>query len=147
MTNQDVGLRECQTFVVGGCRSATPGGRQGARHARCAKALGTMRATETAPTYKPAIFPFGRAAHLPVHEQAPQRGQPVRPQEPVLSRPTMAVSARLAMHEGRETHQLASYATIWCLNQEPAVAEAAKAAIGPSAGHRCRRAGWSPASE
>ena len=56
MTNQDVGLREGQASWLEAAER-TPGGVRGAARS-LAKALGTMRAPEAAPTYKPAI-PFG----------------------------------------------------------------------------------------
>ena len=56
MTNQDVGLREGQASWLKAAEQ-TPGGVRGAARS-LAKALGTIRAAEPAPTYKPAI-PFG----------------------------------------------------------------------------------------
>jgi 8-amino-7-oxononanoate synthase len=124
MTNQDVGLREGQSSWFDAVER-TPGGVRGAARS-LAKALGTMRTPEAAPTYKPAI-PFGEL-HI---FQSMNKHRSVASMFGLKNPFYRAHDGRLgatAMHEGRELINFASYDYLG-LNQEPAVAEAAKAAI------------------
>ncbi len=124
MTNQDVGLREGQASWLKAAEQ-TPGGVRGAARS-LAKALGTIRAAEPAPTYKPAI-PFGEL-HI---FQTMNKHRSVASMFGLKNPFYRAHDGRLgatAWHEGRELINFASYDYLG-LNQEPAVAEAAKAAI------------------
>ena len=124
MTNQDVGLREGQASWLEAAER-TPGGVRGAARS-LAKALGTIRAADAAPTYKPAI-PFGEL-HI---FQSMNKHRSVASMFGLKNPFYRAHDGRLgatAMHEGRELINFASYDYLG-LNQEPAVAEAAKAAI------------------
>jgi 8-amino-7-oxononanoate synthase len=124
MTNQDVGLREGQASWLEAVER-TPGGVTGAARS-LAKALGTIRAAEVQPTFKPAI-PFG---DLPIF-QSMNKHRSVASMFGLKNPFYRAHDGRLgatALHEGRELVNFASYDYLG-LNQEPAVAEAAKAAI------------------
>jgi len=122
MTNQDVGSRESTWFES---VERAPGGVKGAARS-LAKALGTIRPPETVPTFKPAI-PFGEL-HI---FQSMNKHRSVASMFGLKNPFCRAHDGRLGattMHEGRELVNFASYDYLG-LNQEPAVAEAAKAAI------------------
>jgi 8-amino-7-oxononanoate synthase len=124
MTDQDVGLREGQTSWLKAAEQTSGGVRGAARS--LAKALGTIRATEPVPTYKPAI-PFGEL-HI---FQTMNKHRSVASMFGLKNPFYRAHDGRLgatAIHEGRELINFASYDYLG-LNQEPAVAAAAKAAI------------------
>jgi 8-amino-7-oxononanoate synthase len=124
MTNQDVGSRESQT-PWSEAVERTPGGLKGAARS-FAKALGTIRPAEVEPKYKPAV-PFGEL-HI---FQSMNKHRSVANMFGLKNPFYRAHDGRLgatAVHEGRELINFASYDYLG-LNQEPAVAEAAKAAI------------------
>jgi 8-amino-7-oxononanoate synthase len=102
-----------------------PGGVKGAARS-LARALGTIRPTEQQVTFKPAI-PFGEL-HI---FQTMNKHRSVASMFGLKNPFYRAHDGRLgatAKHEGRELTNFASYDYLG-LNQEPAVAEAAKAAI------------------
>jgi len=102
-----------------------PGGFKGAARS-LARALGTNRPAEAEPTFKPAI-PFGEL-HI---FQTMNKHRSVANMFGLKNPFYRAHDGRLgatAVHEGRELVNFASYDYLG-LNQEPAVAEAAKAAI------------------
>ena len=124
MTNQDLGSRESQTPWTDAVER-TPGGLKGAARS-FAKALGTIRPAEVEPKYKPAV-PFGEL-HI---FQSMNKHRSVANMFGLKNPFYRAHDGRLgaiAVHEGRELVNFASYDYLG-LNQEPAVAEAAKAAI------------------
>jgi 8-amino-7-oxononanoate synthase len=103
----------------------SPGGVKGAARS-LARALGTIRAAEPQVTFKPAI-PFGEL-HI---FQTMNKHRSVASMFGLKNPFYRAHDGRLgatAKHEGRELVNFASYDYLG-LNQEPAVAEAAKAAI------------------
>jgi len=124
MTDQDAGLREGQSSWLKAAEQTSGGVRGAARS--LAKALGTIRAPEAVPTYKPAI-PFGEL-HI---FQTMNKHRSVASMFGLKNPFYRAHDGRLgatAIHEGRELINFASYDYLG-LNQEPAVAAAAKAAI------------------
>src|SRR5215813_11224572 len=124
MTSQNTAAREDQTPWADAVERS-PGVLKGAARS-LAKSLGTMRGSDTHPTYKPAI-PFSELAVF----QAMNKHRSVAGMFGLKNPFYRAHEGRLgatALHEGRELVNFASYDYLG-LNQEPAVAEAAKAAI------------------
>ncbi len=122
MTSQDVGSREGSWYAA---VERAPGGVKGAARS-LAKALGTLQSAEPEPTFRPAI-PFGE-----LHIFQTMNKHRALASMFALTNPFYRVHAgrlgAIALHEGRELVNFASYDYLG-LNQEPAVAEAAKAAI------------------
>jgi 8-amino-7-oxononanoate synthase len=122
MTNQDVGSREGSWFEA---VERGPAGVKGAARS-LARALGTIRPADAEPTYKPAI-PFGEL-HI---FQTMNKHRSVASMFGLKNPFYHAHEGRLGAttrSEGRELINYASYDYLG-LNQEPAVAAAAKAAI------------------
>jgi 8-amino-7-oxononanoate synthase len=122
MTNQDVGSREGSWLEA---VERAPGGVKGAARS-LARALGTIRPVESEPAFKPAL-PFGELhifqtmnKHRTVASMFGLRNPFYHAHEGRLGATTRS--------EGRELINYASYDYLG-LNQEPAVAAAAKAAI------------------
>ena len=122
MTNQDVGSREGSWLEA---VERAPGGVKGAARS-LARALGTIRPVESEPAFKPAL-PFGELhifqtmnKHRSVASMFGLRNPFYHAHEGRLGATTRS--------EGRELINYASYDYLG-LNQEPAVAAAAKAAI------------------
>ena len=122
MTNQDAGSREGSWLEA---VERAPGGVKGAARS-LARALGTIRPVESEPAFKPAI-PFGELhifqtmnKHRSVASMFGLRNPFYHAHEGRLGATTRS--------EGRELINYASYDYLG-LNQEPAVAAAAKAAI------------------
>jgi 8-amino-7-oxononanoate synthase len=122
MTSRDVGSREGTWFDS---IERAPGGVKGAARS-LAKALGTLRAEEAVPTYKPAI-PFGELHIFQTMNKHRALASMFALKNPFYRTHDGRLGAT-AMHEGRELVNYASYDYLG-LNQETAVAEAAKAAI------------------
>lgn len=122
MTSRDVGSREGTWFDS---IERAPGGVKGAARS-LAKALGTIRAEEAVPTYKPAI-PFGELHIFQTMNKHRALASMFDLKNPFYRTHDGRLGAT-AMHEGRELVNYASYDYLG-LNQETAVAEAAKAAI------------------
>jgi 8-amino-7-oxononanoate synthase len=124
MTREDAGVHEGQAVWIDAVERNS-GGLKGAARS-LARSLGTNRAAEVVPTFKPAI-PF---SELPVfHSMNKHRG--VAAMFGLKNPFYRAHDGRLgatALHEGRQLVNFASYDYLG-LNQEPAVAAAAKAAI------------------
>jgi 8-amino-7-oxononanoate synthase len=122
MTNQ--GLREGQT-PWDEAVERTPGGLKGVARS-LAKTLGTMRPAEAGPTFKPAI-PFGELHIFQSLNKHRSVASMFGIKDPFY-RPFDGRIGATAVHEGREFMNFTSYDYLG-LNQESAVAEAAKAAI------------------
>ena len=124
MTGRDAQAREDQAAWTGAVERNS-GGLKGAARS-LARTLGPVRSAELEPTYKPAI-PFGE---LPIF-QSMTKHRGVAAMFGLKNPFYRAHDGRLgatAVHEGRQLVNFASYDYLG-LNQEPAVAEAAKAAI------------------
>ncbi len=122
MTDQEVGSREGSWL---GAVEKGPAGMKGAARS-LARALGTIRPSEIEPTFKPAI-PFGEM-HI---FQTMNKHRSVASMFGLKNPFYHAHDGRLGAtthSEGRELINFASYDYLG-LNQEPAVGEAAKAAI------------------
>jgi 8-amino-7-oxononanoate synthase len=122
MTNQDVGSREGSWLEA---VERAPGGVKGAARS-LARALGTIRPVESEPAFKPAL-PFGEL-HI---FQTMNKHRSVASMFGLKNPFYHAHEGRLGAttrSEGRELINYASYDYLG-LNQEPAVAAAAKAAI------------------
>src|SRR6187401_2319971 len=102
-----------------------PGGFKGAARS-LARALGTDRSAEAEPTFKPAI-PFGELHIFQTMYKHRSVANMLGLKNPFYRAHDGRLGAT-AVHEGRELVNFASYDYLG-LNQEPAVAEAAKAAI------------------
>jgi len=102
-----------------------PGGFKGAARS-LARALGTDRSAEAEPTFKPAI-PFGELHVFQTMNKHRSVANMLGLKNPFYRAHDGRLGAT-AVHEGRELVNFASYDYLG-LNQEPAVAEAAKAAI------------------
>lgn len=102
-----------------------PGGFKGAARS-LARALGTDRSAEAEPTFKPAI-PFGELHVFQTMNKHRSVANMFGLKNPFYRAHDGRLGAT-AVHEGRELVNFASYDYLG-LNQEPAVAEAAKAAI------------------
>ncbi len=102
-----------------------PGGFKGAARS-LARALGTSRPAEAEPTFKPAI-PFGELHVFQTMNKHRSVANMFGLKNPFYRAHDGRLGAT-AVHEGRELVNFASYDYLG-LNQEPAVAEAAKAAI------------------
>lgn len=102
-----------------------PGGFKGAARS-LARALGTSRPAEAEPTFKPAI-PFGELHVFQTMNKHRSVANMLGLKNPFYRAHDGRLGAT-AVHEGRELVNFASYDYLG-LNQEPAVAEAAKAAI------------------
>jgi 8-amino-7-oxononanoate synthase len=102
-----------------------PGGFKGAARS-LARALGTDRSAEAEPTFKPAI-PFGELHIFQTMNKHRSVANMLGLKNPFYRAHDGRLGAT-AVHEGRELVNFASYDYLG-LNQEPAVAEAAKAAI------------------
>src|SRR5215813_10647109 len=124
MTSQNTAAREDQTPWADAVERS-PGVLKGAARS-LAKSLGTMRGSDTHPTYKPAI-PFSELAVF----QAMNKHRSVAGMFGLKNPFYRAHDGRLgatAKHEGRELTNFASYDYLGLIH-EPAVADAAKAAI------------------
>jgi 8-amino-7-oxononanoate synthase len=124
MTDRDAASRGDQAAWVNAVER-TPGALKGAARA-IARSLGTIHAPEEPPAFKPAI-PFSEL-HI---FQTMNKHRSVAGMFGLKNPFYRAHDGRLgatAIHEGRELVNFASYDYLG-LNQEPAVAEAAKAAI------------------